>query len=133
MSRKRYSGIRVSPERAERFWAKVQNAKVRGCCWLWQGFKRASGHGVTSLKEYTGNMSPMHAHKVAWLLVRGEIAAGLCVNHKCHNAACCNPEHMYLGTRAENMADRFQKRQRVYRVSKAKASCSEPDIMRGGN
>lgn len=86
--------------RIDRFWAKVRNANVRGCCWLWQGYVKPSGHGLT-----TWMARPIHAHRLAWILKRGEIAQDMCINHKCHNPLCCNPNHMYVGTREQNMAD----------------------------
>lgn len=88
--------------RAARFWAKVSHADERGRCWLWQGYTKTSGHGLTAWQG-----KPIHAHRLAWILKRGEIEGGLCVNHKCRHPTCCNPEHLYLGTRAENMFDRF--------------------------
>jgi len=111
--RKKYIPLKVGEKRAARFWDKVARGP-RGSCWPWVGYKKASGHGLTSLGKKI-----MHAHRAAWLLKRGEIPAGLCVNHKCHNPSCCNPEHMYLGTRAENMHDHFYPiRKRRYRVGK---------------
>jgi hypothetical protein len=86
--------------RIERFWAKVTQVGVRGCCWEWQGYVKPSGHGLT-----TWRCKPIHAHRLAWILKRGEITQDLCINHKCHNPVCCNPNHMYVGTREQNMAD----------------------------
>jgi hypothetical protein len=95
-----------SPERREaRFWRKVSHAHERGRCWLWNGFTKTSGHGLTSWQS-----KPIHAHRLAWILKRGEIEKGMCVNHKCRHPTCCNPEHMYLGSRAENMFDRFYRK-----------------------
>lgn len=88
--------------RIDRFWAKVEHAHERGRCWLWKGFTRASGHGMT-----TWMGKPLHAHRLAWILKRGEITEGLCINHKCPNPHCCNPAHLYIGTREQNMADRW--------------------------
>jgi hypothetical protein len=96
---------KTSPERrVARFWAKVTRVNVRGCCWLWSGYAQPSGHGLTSW-----NSRPINAHRLAWILKRGIIEGDLCVNHKCHNPLCCNPEHMYLGTRAQNCNDRWGK------------------------
>lgn len=86
--------------RIDRFWAKVDRAHQRGWCWLWQGYTKPSGHGLTT---WMGR--PIHAHRLAWILKRGEISDGLCINHKCHNPTCCNPAHLYVGTREQNMAD----------------------------
>jgi hypothetical protein len=96
----------TTPERREaRFWAKVSNANVRGRCWLWGGYTKPSGHGLTT---YQGKS--IHAHRLAWIYKRGEIESDLSVNHKCRNPTCCNPEHLYLGTRADNMHDRFYRK-----------------------
>lgn len=105
--------------RIDRFWAKVDHANVKGRCWLWKGYMKPSGHGLT-----TWNCRPIHAHRLAWILKRGDIAPDMCINHKCHNAMCCNPNHMYVGTREQNMADRWG-RQR-YRVQKVPADIVSP-------
>lgn len=84
------------------FWAKV----LRGGpdeCWPWQGYAKPSGHGLTSLQSL-----PIHAHRKAWILTHGPIRGEFCVNHKCDNALCCNPGHLYLGSRADNMIDRWE-------------------------
>lgn len=83
------------------FWEKVERA-APDQCWPWLGYCKKSGHGLTS-----HNSHPMHASRKAWILTHGEIRSELSVLHKCDNALCCNPLHMYLGTRADNMIDRF--------------------------
>lgn len=84
------------------FWRKVRRGDSAEC-WPWTGYTKQSGHGLTF---YLGR--PIHASRKAWILTHGEILEPqLCVNHKCGNALCCNPSHLYLGTRADNMGDRF--------------------------
>lgn len=84
-----------------KFWAKVERGEP-DACWPWLGFKKPSGHGLTSLDSM-----PIHASRKAWVLTHGPIRDGMSVLHTCDVAACCNPAHMYLGTRADNMIDRF--------------------------
>jgi len=84
------------------FWSKVACASASEC-WPWLGYKRPSGHGSTTM-----NGIMVNASRKAWILTHGMIDGGLCVNHTCENALCCNPSHMYLGTRAQNMADRWK-------------------------
>lgn len=82
------------------FWDKVKKGEPSEC-WPWTGYiKPGTQHGLTSYKSL-----PMHTSRKAWLLTKGPIPRGLCVCHKCDNGACCNTDHMYLGTAADNALD----------------------------
>lgn len=85
------------------FWKKVNRAGDADC-WPWEGFRKASGHGLTSYKSM-----PIHASRKAYILTYGYIESKDSVLHRCDNAACCNPSHLYLGSRADNMIDRWGK------------------------
>ncbi len=68
-------------------------------------------------------------HRVAWEDANGPVPDGKCVLHKCDNPPCCNPEHLFLGTREENNADRDAKG----RTAKGeKASFRLDPIFKGG-
>jgi hypothetical protein len=56
------------------------------------------------------------AHRVAWELTYGAIPDGMCVCHACDNRACCNPEHLWLGTRTDNNRDCDAKHRRIQLV-----------------
>jgi hypothetical protein len=80
-----------------RFWCKV--SKTDGC-WEWVAYRKKSGHGVIWDGPYL-----KYAHRVSWLLAGNSIPRGLCVLHRCNNAGCVNPEHLYLGNKSDNHRD----------------------------
>lgn len=76
-------------------------------CWEWQLFRLPGmGYGVTSTG---GKGNSGLAHRVAYKKFIGPIPKGACVLHKCDNPPCCNPEHLFLGTKSENNHDRVKK------------------------
>lgn len=59
------------------------------------------------------------AHRYAYSLANGAIPGGMNVCHRCDNTKCCNPEHLFLGSQLENMADMAEKG-RAARISNPK-------------
>lgn len=99
-----YRTNRESRER--RFWAKVD---MRGPddCWYWTG-AQTFGYGKLARSE-DGRRIWLRAHCVAYEYGNGQIPEGLCVCHTCDNPLCCNPRHLWTGTRRDNNSDRCRK------------------------
>lgn len=79
-------------------------------CWVWTGNTRA-GYGRISMSVGAERKARRFrlVHRVAFEALVGPIPSGLSVLHRCDNPPCCNPEHLFLGTIADNNRDRSEK------------------------
>ena len=86
----------------EKFWSKI-DIRNNDECWSWQGYISPFGYGLF----YVDGQFKL-AHRLTWMLVYGQITKP-CVLHKCDNRPCCNPAHLFLGTRTDNHKDMMHK------------------------
>lgn len=107
---------------AKRFWPKV-NKRGRKQCWLWQAGKNKRGYGQIKI-----NRKQCGAHRVLWEMLHGPIADGLEVCHTCDIPACVNPNHLFLGTRDDNMRDRDNKGRTLSREHHPMSKLTEVDV-----
>lgn len=107
-----HEGISSVPRKTveQRFWAKV-DGRGPDDCWEWTGWRHQFGYGLLGVRKRddSGPTSAL-AHRLSWEFANGPIPDGMWVLHRCDNAPCCNPAHLFLGTHQDNMDDMASKR-----------------------
>jgi hypothetical protein len=82
----------------------LRNTKQVGECLVWQKAKSKAGYG-----QVWDGSKVIYTHRLVAELIGLELSAGLDVMHSCDVRGCCNPTHLSVGTRKENMVDASNK------------------------
>jgi hypothetical protein len=99
----------------QRFWDKTF---TNGACLEWTG--SLDGRGYGKFVTWDGTKHKYHiASRVAWELENGPIPKGKQVCHTCDNTKCVKSEHLFVGSRSDNMRDMVHKGRNDYRVGES--------------
>lgn len=125
-------GCRYPGTYEDRFWAKVNKdgpviRSELGACWEWTGSKSDRGYGNVWMGERL-----IRAPRVAYELTYGPMPEGTEPCHKCDYPPCCQPNHIFPGTHAENMKDMVEKGRMTPAKGMRNGAYTKPEQVRRG-
>lgn len=108
---------------ADRLWSGLDQSGGPDACWPWRGTRTPAGYGTIRVHGKT-----VLVHRLAWEETNGPIPPDMMVCHRCDNPPCGNPTCLFLGTSADNMADRDRKMRTARGNRSGTAKITEADI-----
>ena len=120
---RRKAGVPKKKSFHERFWGRVEPITESGCM-IWMGHVGHAGYGHIGI-----NHKVKRAHRVAWEEVNGPIPEGMHLCHRCDVPCCVNPDHMFIGTHSDNMADMYKKGRSAFGEKHGNSKVTESQVI----
>ena len=96
-------------------------------CWLWPRAVSKGGYGVLRIGKAPGKL--LYLHRLTWTVWNGTIPDSIMVLHRCDVRRCFNPDHLFLGTHADNMKDALNKGRICHGEDHADAILTEKQVL----
>jgi predicted XRE-type DNA-binding protein len=90
-------------------------------CWIWCGAVKKCKRGTHNYGWVTFMNKQMSAHRMSWIVFRSALVQGSVICHTCDNPRCVNPDHLFIGTQKDNVADMIAKGRKWIGVAKRKS------------
>ncbi len=125
--RRKSCGCIKSPNEKEYF-EKLKNRLIKnlirnGECLEWTGQISPYGYGYITIRSI-----PVAAHRVSWMVFKGEIPEGMCILHSCDNKKCCEISHLHLGTQLENVKEAVDRNRYIVGIKHHSSKLTEDQI-----
>lgn len=104
--------------------------KLDSGCWICDEAQPAgNGYAAVKIGGAKTGIARESVHRLSYEHFKGPIVDDLHVLHECDNRPCCNPDHLFLGTSADNQQDMADKDRSCHGVKHWRVKLSEKDVL----
>jgi hypothetical protein len=93
-------------------------------CWNWIGYKNRDGYGILSI-----NGKGERVHRQVLIQSGIDLGENDIVMHTCDNPACCNPDHLKIGTHRDNQLDKISKSRQARGEKQGASKLTEEEVL----